>query len=839
MRLMHLTTTALLALSLAVPAHAAASAADLYSAALAREQAVRARLDPGRHPTPAVLRQVRAAVHAYEAVVLRYPRSGYCDNALWRGAQLASDAFTFFGEARDRATAVRLIHWLQKQYPHSRYAHMAPSAPAPARKAAARTPAPRTAPEREARPTVPVEAARRPTPAPPTHAAPPAAPPAAALRTVTRMAADGRVRVTLELDREALYTERRSVDPNRLVLDFQQTRPAASLKPADVVYRSAAVVRRITVHRAGADRTEVALDLGTAAPSSCGTFALYKPYRLVIDCAAAPAAASRRPGTSTARPAARPLQRAPAPAPAAPGALLESSRMIEATVTSLPTAVSSRPAPPVPVPTRAAAAPVSRAALESPTVSPYPVPGGDTAPAPPAKPRHAPVAARAASTAPAGPADATATGTVGAATAAAALLADTASDGHASRATDSSASSAPAAAHEAPTRPPATNLDGGFSMARQLGLGVSRIVIDPGHGGRDPGAQANGITEANLVLDIALRLEKLLKKQPGIQVILTRRTNVYVPLEERTAIANRAGADLFLSIHANASRNAQAHGIETYFLNFASNAEESAVAARENATSGDTMGSLPDLVKAIALNNKLDESRDFATMIQHAMYTELRQKNADAKNLGVKQAPFAVLIGASMPSVLAEVSFLTNKHDARYLKRGSYQEQIAEALLDGILRYQHALKNVRTADNQEAAVGGSRDWGFGIGGADEASPSESQRDVAVRGLAVEFVAGSQLVIPDEEPAQHEPQQRCPDDDRYRETGRAEQHLAKTHRLGRRWREVHDDRVLKREQHDGLILLRRGRLYCPCSFHPSASSASCASVRTAAPVGPFG
>src|SRR4029453_4404570 len=129
---------------------------------------------------------------------------------------------------------------------------------------------------------------------------------------------------------------------------------------------------------------------------------------------------------------------------------------------------------------------------------------------------------------------------------------------------------------------PAANLDGKFSLARQLGLGVARVVIDAGHGGHDPGAQANGINETELTLDGATRLSKLLQKQPGVDVVMTRDTDVFVPLEERTAIANREGADLFLSIHANASRNPQARGVETYFLNFASNPEAEAVAAREN-----------------------------------------------------------------------------------------------------------------------------------------------------------------------------------------------------------------------------------------------------------------
>src|SRR5207247_2177166 len=170
---------------------------------------------------------------------------------------------------------------------------------------------------------------------------------------------------------------------------------------------------------------------------------------------------------------------------------------------------------------------------------------------------------------------------------------------------------------------PAANSNGKFSLARQLGLGVSRIVIDAGHGGHDPGAQSNGVVEAELTLDVALRLQKLLQRHPGVEVVMTRDTDVFIPLQERTAIANREGADLFLSIHANASRNPRAHGVETYFLNFATNPEAEAVAARENSASGQAMHALPDIVKAIALNNKIDESHDFAAIVQHAMVRRL------------------------------------------------------------------------------------------------------------------------------------------------------------------------------------------------------------------------
>jgi len=230
------------------------------------------------------------------------------------------------------------------------------------------------------------------------------------------------------------------------------------------------------------------------------------------------------------------------------------------------------------------------------------------------------------------------------------------------------------------------------SMARQLGLGVSRIVIDPGHGGRDPGAEGSGISESQIVLDIALRVEKLLTRQPGVEVVLTRRTDVFVPLEERTQIANREQADLFLSIHANASRNQNARGIESYYLNFASNPDAEAVAARENSASERTMNSLPDIVKAIALNNKLDESKNLAALVQQALARRLRPSNKSLKDLGVKQAPFVVLIGAAMPSVLAEVSFVTNRREGQLLRGQTYRQRIAEALADAVVRYKRALK---------------------------------------------------------------------------------------------------------------------------------------------------
>jgi N-acetylmuramoyl-L-alanine amidase len=241
-------------------------------------------------------------------------------------------------------------------------------------------------------------------------------------------------------------------------------------------------------------------------------------------------------------------------------------------------------------------------------------------------------------------------------------------------------------------------------MARQLGLGVSRIVIDAGHGGHDPGSLGSKVQEKDVVLDVALRLEKLLKAEPGFEVLMTRRTDVFIPLEERPAIANRNQADLFLSIHANSSRNKSASGVETYFLNFASNPEAEEVAARENAGAAQTMNHLPEIIKAITLNSKLDESRDLAHMVQDSMVGGLRPGDSAVPNRGVKQAPFVVLIGAGMPAILAEIAFITNTNEGGQLKTGAYRQKIAESLFAAVKKYQRSLKTVGTVAAQRSSL---------------------------------------------------------------------------------------------------------------------------------------
>ncbi|HEV2617411.1 MAG TPA: N-acetylmuramoyl-L-alanine amidase, partial [Candidatus Acidoferrales bacterium] len=238
--------------------------------------------------------------------------------------------------------------------------------------------------------------------------------------------------------------------------------------------------------------------------------------------------------------------------------------------------------------------------------------------------------------------------------------------------------------------------DGARSMTRTLGLKINRIVIDPGHGGHDTGTIGpHGMLEKNVCLDVALRLGKLIQqKLPGAEVIYTRKTDVFVPLEERTAIANQADADLFLSIHANSSHDEGARGIETYYLNFTSSPEALETASRENSVSNASIHELQDLIKKIARNDKIEESQELATDIQSSLSTQLRKISTAERNRGVKKAPFVVLIGADMPSVLSEISFLSNPTDERMLRKGAQRQRIAQGIFRGVENYLSSLNSL-------------------------------------------------------------------------------------------------------------------------------------------------
>jgi N-acetylmuramoyl-L-alanine amidase len=239
---------------------------------------------------------------------------------------------------------------------------------------------------------------------------------------------------------------------------------------------------------------------------------------------------------------------------------------------------------------------------------------------------------------------------------------------------------------------------GDRSLIRALGLKIGKIVIDPGHGGHDTGTIGpNGLEEKDLVLDVGRRLGKLLQGRLGADVVYTRKDDTFIPLETRTSIANQEQADLFVSIHANSSRDADARGVETYYLNFTSSAEALDVAARENAASDKSIHELQDLVKKIALKEKIEESREFASNVQHALHSGLAAKSPGIRDRGVKKAPFIVLIGANMPSILAEISFVSNPGDERRLRTADYRQRIAESLYRGISKYVSGLSGVKVA----------------------------------------------------------------------------------------------------------------------------------------------
>ena len=716
------------ATALVPPALAQEADRDLYAAAQALEQTARVPLDDPNAQAEPALDDVHAAVAAYLLVPRRYPASGYSDDALWRAGRLSLDAFARFGRTGDRDSGQRLLKRLASGYPGSKLAKQVPAALEGAASAAAAVPAPAIEPPAAPAPTAAAATTSTGATAPATSRAKSttgrATGPTATIRSIRRTVLPDAVRIVIELDSEVAFHEERIAGPDRVFLDLSPARAAPVLLDQTLRFNSDSdVVRQVRLGRHENRTTRVVLDAGGVGTYS--VYALYNPYRLVIDCVRGKA-------------------------PEVPMPLLTARRLSPAWARQLPSlapinTVALRAAV-APVPREAAAgvraaapAPVAAASVAAPAVAPVSVPVapivGPPLPGPPAVvstdlpgvqavivrapepapkpavplaplvgraliqpwsrqpivtmlPRNA-AAIRAAVASLPPPADGASP--LGPGTVAPEVL-------PATLPTAGAAGSPPA---DKNSRTPEKNANGSFSIARQLGLGVSRIVIDPGHGGHDPGAMGKDVGEAELVLDVALRLEKLLQKTPGIEVVLTRRTDDFVPLQERTAIANREGADLFLSIHANANESPYVRGVETYFLNFANNLGAAGVAARENAASGQAMAALPDLVKMIALNNKLDESRELATIVQHAMVERLRGVNKSLKDLGVKQAPFAVLIGAAMPSVLSEVSFITNSQDAKQLRSSLYRQRIAEALANAVRKYQTSLKTVTTVAHQE------------------------------------------------------------------------------------------------------------------------------------------
>ena len=595
-----------------------------------------------------------AVVLRYRKVVARYPRSGYCDNALLASGNLYREMATRFRSPRYREDALVAYRTLVSVYPSSRLGddalwaslELARQTGDRRRVADAARAYLDTYPEGERVGQV-KKLLREKEPAAPLPAAPPRG--LARVFDLRSWSGDSSTRVVIDLERKVKLESDLATNPDRLWVDLVGTRLHPNLARR-VFPVGDGLLEQVRIAQNRDDVVRVVLDFKEVWEHQ--VFYLDDPPRLVIDVQGQKPSSPRTADASAAPPAATPASAAAAEAPP-----------------STTAASAAGPSPVPTVPTR----PVDGM-----------IPGGVAPGAAPAAPRSEPIViagvdrvpgTRRSTAAPASPPLSGAAPPPSAATSRAAL----------------------------PPEPPATNRAGSYSLARQLGLGARRIVIDAGHGGHDPGTTGRGgLEEKDLVLDVALRLDRMVRQELGAEVILTRSTDVFIPLEERTAIANSRGADLFLSIHANASRNPRARGIETYFLNFAQNPHAEAVAARENAISAATLKDLQNLVKAITLNSKIDESRDFAAAVQEGMVSGVRAQH-EVPDRGVHTAPFYVLIGANMPAVLAEIAFVSNPEDEKRLKSPDYREVLARSLLRGVRSYLEALNRTQMRQLTDAA----------------------------------------------------------------------------------------------------------------------------------------
>ena len=492
-------------------------------------------------------------------------------------------------------------------------------------------------------------------------------------------------RVAIDLGDEVTFEAARVPDPDRLFFDLHGAKLDAALVGKTFDVTDDGFLKRIRAAQAGGDVTRVVLDVSDVSEYSA--FLLPNPYRLIIDIhgrkaaqgqavakvetaaevPVAPAAVKRASAAanSSGLPAMAPTDggevvRAPAPGAVAP---------VHTTAPAPRVSVVQKPTAAKPVPNAVAVAkPQTATEVAAVSDSPGKVEATDA-------PTSKPIAVREVSL------------------------------GSGARRTRTKAADTAVAAEAAPVRAADKTAEGETSLIRALGLKIGRIVIDAGHGGHDSGTiGAGGIEEKDVVLDVALRLGKLLHERLGAEIIYTRSDDTFIPLETRTAVANKAQADLFLSIHANSSADATARGVETYYLNFTSDPLALDVAARENAVSGQSIHQLSDLVKKITLKDKIAESHEFAADVESSLYAGLTKGNAGLKDRGVKKAPFVVLIGANMPSILAEISFVTNSQDADQLRQPEYRERVAESLYNGVARYESGLAGTRPVALKRASL---------------------------------------------------------------------------------------------------------------------------------------
>jgi len=480
-------------------------------------------------------------------------------------------------------------------------------------------------------------------------------------------------RVAIEVSGDFNYVTERLHNPERVYYDITDSRPRVNGRRAYIETVEERLLKRIRVAETLPGVTRIVLELGNGVEVTASQ--LNNPARLIIELrhelkleppsaliTAAPAPHVEPQTPAVAAPSSAPPN--PASAPPVPTSVLEKSALGQPSAArpakSKNAAGTSRTKPSAPSPL-----PEPAVKIPPPSVSDLAILGKTAAPdfAAPPKPAVPEAAPRSAKPAVSDAAAATALSEIG-----------------------------KAARHTS---------GGETSLVRALGLKINRVVIDPGHGGHDQGTQgAKGLLEKDLVLDVARRVGKLIGDRLGAEVIYTRTDDTFVPLEGRTALANEKQADLFLSIHANSSPISKTVGVETYYLNFTEAKDALDVAARENASSQKSVFELRDLIQKITLHTKSEESKEFAARIQTSLFAFSARNFPGTRNRGVKKAPFVVLIGANMPSVLAEIGFLSNPREEQLLKRSEYRDKLAEAIFRGIQRYADGLSHFQVARAQ-------------------------------------------------------------------------------------------------------------------------------------------
>jgi N-acetylmuramoyl-L-alanine amidase len=606
-------------------------------------------------------KSLRAAIGQYEFLRKEYPFSPLRPGALLAEGQIEAD------DLGDEAAAKGKLLQVVKEAPRSAAAkdarvELADKTPVPA--TVIPTHRDETAMNGAQKSAVrPVEIAVAPVSAP--SPAPAKSRSLASVTGIRHWSTPTYTRVAIDLGDEVTFEAARVPNPDRIYFDLHGAKLGAELVGKSFDVTDDGFLKRIRAAQAGGDVTRVVLDVNDVTEYSA--FLLPNPYRLIIDIHGAKeqGSGSRAQGTMDA-------VVAPVSVAAATGASVAANRsgLPAMALTNGGDAVRPMtPAKPVPNAT-AVKAPAATSDVAAVSDAPGKV---EATNAPTSKPIAAVVRSGSGAGVP------------------------TATNVSLGTTTSASRRAKPAAvADAAPGKAADKTADGETSLVRALGLKIGRIVIDAGHGGHDSGTLgADGIQEKDVVLDVALRVGKLLHDRLGAEIIYTRSDDTFIPLETRTAIANKAQADLFLSIHANSSADETARGVETYYLNFTSDPTALDVAARENAVGGQSIHQLSDLVKKITLKDKIAESREFAQDVEGSLYAGLEKGNAGLKNRGVKKAPFVVLIGANMPSILAEISFVTNPKDAEQLRNPDYRERVAESLFAGVAKYESGLAGAK------------------------------------------------------------------------------------------------------------------------------------------------